>query len=114
MLRFQIERRIIESILLQKWLRNTSNIKDDAYETLILAYSRGLDLLVLANSITRSNVEEESSPPSSKDVVTNSKEETTNLEDTTPTVTPQFATSSNKLNDPPVALGSTQYVLNKV
>ncbi len=114
MLGFQIERRINESILLQKWLRNTSNIKDDAYETLVLAYSKKLDLLVLASSITRSDVEEESSPPSLEDVVTNSKEETTNLEDTTPALTPQFATSSNKLNDPPMALGSTQYVLNKV
>jgi Leucine-rich repeat (LRR) protein len=69
---------------------------------------------MLANSITRSDVEEESSPPYLEDVVTDSKEKITNLEDTTPMATPQFATSSNKLNDPPMALGSTKYVLNKV
>ncbi len=100
--------------MLQKWLTNPSNIKDDAHETPVLTYSRELDLLVLVNSITRSDVEEESSPPYLEDVVTDSKEKTTNLEDTTSAATPQFATSSNKLNDPPMALGSTQYVLNKV
>jgi hypothetical protein len=46
-----------------------------------------LDILVFANSITRSDVEEESSPPYLEDVVTGSKEEMMNLEDTTPMVT---------------------------
>jgi len=53
---FQAERRISESILLQKWSRNIFDIKDDAYETTIFAYNRELDLLVLANNITRSDV----------------------------------------------------------
>jgi hypothetical protein len=53
---FQVERRISKSILLRKWLRNIFDIKDDAYETTIFAYNRELDLLVLANNITRSHV----------------------------------------------------------
>jgi hypothetical protein len=98
LLGFQVERRINQSILLQKWMRNTFNNKDDAYKTLILAYNRELDFLVLANSITRSDVEEESSPPYPENVVMNSKKETMNSKDTTPMPTPHFATSSNKLN----------------
>ncbi len=62
-----------------------------------------MDIFVLANSIIRSNVEEESSTLYPKDVVTGSKEEMMNLENTTPTATSQFATGSNKLNDPPMA-----------
>jgi hypothetical protein len=58
--------RINKSILLWKWPRNTSNAKKNAYETLILAYSRELDLLVLANFIIKSDVEEENSPPYQK------------------------------------------------
>jgi Leucine-rich repeat (LRR) protein len=73
-----------------------------------------LDVLVLANSIIKSNVEEESSPPYSEDAVTNSEKEMTNLEDTIPIATPQFATSSNELNDPPMAFGSVQYVRKRV
>jgi IS4 transposase len=69
--KFQAKRRINESILLQKWPRNNFDAKNNAYETLVLTYSRNLDLLILANSIIRSNVEEESSPPYPKDVVTN-------------------------------------------
>ncbi len=59
--------------MLWKWLKNNFDIVDDAYETPILAYSRELDVSVSANSITRSDVEEESSPPYSEDVVTNSE-----------------------------------------
>jgi len=84
---FQVERKISESILLRKWSRNIFDVIDDAYETTIFAYNRELDLLVLANNITRSNVEEKSSPPYPEDLMTNSKEETTNSEDTTPVVT---------------------------
>jgi Leucine-rich repeat (LRR) protein len=54
-----------------------------------------LDILILANSITRSDVEEESSPPYPEDVVIGSKKEMMNLEDTTPMITSQFAMSSN-------------------
>jgi Leucine-rich repeat (LRR) protein len=74
------------------------NTKDDAYETPILAYNRELDLLVLANFITKNDVEEEGSPPYPKNVVMNSKKETMNSKDATPMATPQFATRSNKLN----------------
>jgi hypothetical protein len=49
--------------LLQKWPRNVFDIKDDAYEKLILAYSKELDVLISVSSITRSDVEEENSPP---------------------------------------------------
>jgi hypothetical protein len=73
--------------LLRKWSRNIFDVIDDAYETTIFTYNRELDLLVLANNITRSNVEEKSSPPYPEDLMTNSKEETTNSEDTTPVVT---------------------------
>jgi hypothetical protein len=65
------------------------NIESNAYETLILVYNRELDLLVSASSITKSNVEEESSPPYPKDVVTNLKEDMTNSKDTTSAATSQ-------------------------
>jgi hypothetical protein len=66
-----------------------------------------LDVLVSANSITRNDVEEENSPLYLEDVVMDSEEEMTNLENTTPIVTPQSTIGSNKLNGPPMALGST-------
>jgi hypothetical protein len=47
-----------------------------------------LNFLVLANNITKSNVEEESSPPSPKDAMTNSKKKTMNSEDITSAATP--------------------------
>ncbi len=71
MLGFQAERRISESILLRKWLRNASNAKDDAYETKAFTYNRELDVLIWVSFITIINVEEESSPPYIEDVVTN-------------------------------------------
>ncbi len=49
--------------MLQKWPNNVSNVEDNAYETLVFAYNKELDVLVPANSITKSNVKEESSPP---------------------------------------------------
>jgi len=52
-------------------------------------------------------VEEENSPLYLEDVVMDSEEEMTNLENTTPIVTPQSTIGSNKLNGPPMALGST-------
>jgi hypothetical protein len=78
LLRFQIERRISESFLLRNWLRNTSDVEDNEYETLILAYSKELDSLVLANCITKSLEEEENSPPHIEDAMMDSEEETTN------------------------------------
>ncbi len=86
------------------------DIEDHAYETPILIYNRKLDLLISASSITRSDVEKENSPPYPEDAMMDSKEETTNLEDTTPTATPQSTIGSNELNNPPMAHGSTQYV----
>jgi hypothetical protein len=62
-----------------------------------------LDVLVLASSIIKNDVEEDSSPTYSKNTLTNLKKETMNLKETTPTITPQFATSSNELNDMPMA-----------
>jgi Leucine-rich repeat (LRR) protein len=85
--------------LLQKWLKNIPNVEDDAYETLVFTYNRELDLIELASSITISDVEKESSPPYLEDTMMDSKEETTNLEDTTSMVTPQFAMGSIELND---------------
>jgi Leucine-rich repeat (LRR) protein len=74
--------------LLRKWLRNVFHVEDGAYETPIFAYSRELDVLVSANSITRSDLEEESSPPYSKNVMMDSKKEMMNLKNTTPVATP--------------------------
>lgn len=86
---FQGERTIIsKSILFWKWWKNVENVENDAYETPIFAYNRKLDFLILANNITKSDVEEESSPPSLKDAMTNSKEKTMNSEDTTSAATP--------------------------
>jgi len=107
LLRFQAERRINKSILLRKWPKNIYDVKDDAYKTPIFAYSKELDLLVLAISITRNDVEEENSPPCLEDVATYSEEETMNSKDTTLKATPQFATNSNKMNNPPMAPDST-------
>ncbi len=80
--------RINESILLQKWPKNNSNIVNDAYKTPILTYSIELDVFVSANSITISDVEEENSPPYLEDAMIYSKNETKNLEYTTPMATP--------------------------
>jgi hypothetical protein len=60
---FQIERRISKSFLLQNWLINAFDIKDDEDETPMLTYSKELDSLVLASCITKSLEEEENSPP---------------------------------------------------
>jgi len=68
----------------------------------------------LASFIIGSNVEEENSPPYPKFVVMNLLEETMNSKDTTPVATPQSIMGSNELNYPPMALGSAQYVRNKV
>jgi hypothetical protein len=57
--------------LLQKWLKDASDVEDDAYKTLVLAYNRELDLLVSAKSIIRSDMEK--SPPYLEDVMINSK-----------------------------------------
>ncbi|CAM6033606.1 unnamed protein product [Sphagnum compactum] len=65
---------------------------------------------MLANSITKSEVEEESSPPYPKNTMTNLEKMTMNSKDTMLMVTPHFAMGSNKLNDPPMAPGSAQYV----
>jgi hypothetical protein len=73
-----------------------------------------LDLLILADNITKRDVEKESFPSYLEDVAMNLKEETTNLEDTTLAVTPQSEMGSNELNDPPMALGLAQYVMNKI
>jgi DNA-binding transcriptional regulator GbsR (MarR family) len=69
-------------------LRNVFHVEDNVYKKQVLAYNKELDVLVSANFITISDLEEENPPPYSKDVVTNSKEEMTNLENTTPTATP--------------------------
>jgi hypothetical protein len=42
-----------------------------------------------------------------------SKEEMTNMENSTPTTTPQSATSSNEHNEPLMEPSSTQYVRKK-
>jgi hypothetical protein len=47
-----------------------------------------LELLISANYITKSDVEEENSPPYPKDVMTDSEEEMINLKNTTLATTP--------------------------
>jgi DNA segregation ATPase FtsK/SpoIIIE-like protein len=126
LLELQVERRISESLLLQNWLKNISNIENNEYETLVLAYSRKLDSLLLANYITKSPEEEESSLPHVKNVVTNLEEETQNnlppfqgfaimdSENMTRMPTPQSAMGSNELNESPMELDSAQYIQSKV
>jgi hypothetical protein len=46
LLKFQADKKISKSILLWKWPMNTSNIKDDAYKTQVLTYSKELDIHV--------------------------------------------------------------------
>ncbi len=77
--KFQAERRINKSLLLQNWSKNAFDIEDNEYETLVLAYNKELDSLILANYITRSLKEEESSPPHIEYVVMDSEEETKNM-----------------------------------
>ncbi len=55
--------------MLQKWLRNISDVKDNAYKTQVLIYNRELDLLISTSNIIISDVEEENYPPYPKDVV---------------------------------------------
>ncbi len=88
LLKFQADNRISKSTLLQKRPKNAFDTEDDAYETPIIAYNKELDIHVPASSITISDVEEENSPPYPTYVMTNSKKETTNLENTTPTTIP--------------------------
>ncbi len=59
-------------------MKNTSDVEDNEYETLVFTYNKELDSLVLANYITKSPKEEESSPPHIEDVVMDSEEETKN------------------------------------
>jgi hypothetical protein len=61
LLRFQVEKRINELILLRKWLKNALDAKDYAYKTPIFLYNKELDLLVLASCIIRIDVEEKNS-----------------------------------------------------
>ncbi len=74
--------------MLQKHPKNTSDTEYNAYETLVLIYSKELDIHVLAISIIKSDVEEKNSPPYLEDAVTNSKEGMTNLENTNAMVGP--------------------------
>jgi len=60
-------------------LRNVSNVEDNEYETLVFSYNKELDSLVSTICITRSPKEEESSPPHTKDVMTDLEEETKNI-----------------------------------
>ncbi len=64
--------------MLWNWPKNASNVEDDEYKTPKLSYSKKLDSLILTSCITRSQEEEESSPPHIEDVVTNSKKEMEN------------------------------------
>ncbi len=97
-----------------KWPKNAFDAKDNAYETLVFDYNKELDVLVLANFKTISNVEEESSPPYLKDAVTDWEIETTNMENTTPVITLQSTTVSIELKDPPMEPGLIQYVRKRV
>ncbi len=88
MLGFQVERKISESILLWKWPKNVFDVENNAYKTSIFAYIKKLDFLILVSCITKSNVEEESSPPYLEDATKNLKEEMMNSKDTTSTIMP--------------------------
>ncbi len=74
--------------MLWKWLKNDSDVENNAYKTLIFAYNKELELLVLASCITKSDVEEENSPPYPKDAMTDLEKEMMNLENTTMAATP--------------------------
>jgi hypothetical protein len=55
--------------LLWKWPRSASDTGDDAYQTLVHAYRKKLDVHVLANYIIKSDVEKEISPPYLEDAM---------------------------------------------
>jgi FtsZ-interacting cell division protein ZipA len=55
---FQASKKRSNSILEKKWPRNNTNVKDDPYETLALAYNREMDQLMVAKAINN-KVEEE-------------------------------------------------------
>jgi hypothetical protein len=80
----------------------------------VITHNKKLDSLILASCIVKSLEEEESSPPHIGDVMMNSEEKTMNMEDTTPVATPQFATSSNELNNPPMEPDLAQYVKKRL
>jgi len=54
-------------------LRNTFDVEDNAYETLIFTYIKELSFLVSTSNITRRDVEEENSPPYLEDAMMDSK-----------------------------------------
>jgi hypothetical protein len=62
MFRFQANMRINKSMLQQKWPRINTYIKENSYETFVLAYSKEMDQLMPTNSFTTSEREEFNSP----------------------------------------------------
>jgi hypothetical protein len=65
---------------------------------------------MLVSSIIKSKVEKENSLPYPKNTMKNLEKKTMNSKDTMLPLTPHFTMGSNKLNDPPMAFSSTQYV----
>jgi hypothetical protein len=65
----------------QFYNKNAKDSKDDLHVSLVFAYSKKMDQLVLANNITNNGVEESSSPTCPKEAMTNLDDIMTNLEE---------------------------------
>jgi hypothetical protein len=61
--------------------RNAKDSKDDLHVSLVFAYSKKMDQLVLANNITNNGVEESSLPTCLKEVMIDLDDMMTNLEE---------------------------------
>jgi hypothetical protein len=112
-------KKISNSILEKKWPRSNSNVKDDPYEALVLAYSREMDQLVEANTIsneveeedfvvcpngemTKLNDKKESTVPNTpcpEDAMSNEEEESMEL------TIPRTKTCSNDVSNIPKKIG---------
>jgi len=53
LLGFQKPKKIDDSILKRKWLRNNLHVEDDPYETLIFAYNKEMDQQVVTHHYTK-------------------------------------------------------------
>ncbi len=84
--------------LTKKWPNNTSNLEDDPYESLVFAYNKKMDQLVVANNIITCEVEDPSSPPWPEVTMMDWDEVTTDLEETMSVSTPSSTISSNEMN----------------
>ncbi len=87
--------KIIKLILQQKWPRNNYDTKYDPQESLVLVSNKEMDQFVLTNSFIAIDMEEPNSPTCLEDKMM----ETTNKQETIPTITTCLENVMTNSND---------------